>query len=131
MGLPRALRPACGSSYTFSQYTLPRLEKHSTRVVRVRHKQLLDEILILHGGRRLAAAAAALGLILGDRLRLGVAGMRERDHHILRLDQILGREIEMIAIDLGAARIAIGLADLDELVAHHLRSAARDAREYP
>src|SRR5256885_613187 len=30
IGLPRAPRPACGSSYTLSQYTLPRLEKHNT-----------------------------------------------------------------------------------------------------
>ena len=30
MGLPRALRPACGSSYTLSQYTWPRFEKQSS-----------------------------------------------------------------------------------------------------
>ena len=30
IGLPREPRPACGSSNTRSQYTLPRLEKHSS-----------------------------------------------------------------------------------------------------
>ncbi|CFO06222.1 Uncharacterised protein [Bordetella pertussis] len=29
MGLPRELRVPCGTSHTFSQYTRPRLEKHS------------------------------------------------------------------------------------------------------
>ena len=44
----------------------------------------------LTDGGGLAAAAAPLRLVLGDRLRLGVAGMRQRDHHVLRLDQVLG-----------------------------------------
>ncbi|MCY1539366.1 hypothetical protein D9M68_749480 [compost metagenome] len=31
MGLPRELRVPCGTSQTFSQYTRPRLEKHSRK----------------------------------------------------------------------------------------------------
>ena len=85
--------------------------------MRVRDEQLLDEVFVLDRGGRLAAAAAALRLVLGDRLRLRIAGMRQRDHHVLRLDQVFGGQIEMVAIDLGAARVAVLLADLDQLVA--------------
>ena len=60
-------------------------------VVRVRDEELLDEVFVLDRGRRLAAAAAALHLVFGDRLALGVTGMRQRDHHVLRLDEIFGR----------------------------------------
>src|SRR5690606_9462908 len=40
------------------------------RVMSVRHEQLVDEILVLDGGRSLAAAAAALRLVHRDGLRL-------------------------------------------------------------
>ena len=55
--------------------------------------------------------------------------MRERDHHILRLDQILGGEIQVIAVDLGAARVAVGLAHLDQLGAHHLGQPLRPRQD--
>ena len=100
---------------------MPRFEKHSTVSWVCGHEQLLDEVLVLDCRRRLAAAAATLRLVFGERLRLRVAGMRERHHDVLRLDQVLGGQIQMIAVDLGAARVAVLLADLDQLVAHHLR----------
>ena len=87
----------------------------------VRDEQLLDEVLVLDRRCGLAAPAAALRLVLGERLALGVAGVRQRHHHVLRLDQVLGGEVEMIAVDLGTARIAVGVADLEQLAAHHLR----------
>ena len=43
-------------------------------VVGVGHEQLVDEVLVLGRGRRLALAAAALGLVLVERLGLDVAG---------------------------------------------------------
>ena len=84
-------------------------------------EQLLDEILVLDRGGGLAASAAALRLVLGEGLTLGVTGVRQRHHHVLRLDQVLGGEIQMVAVDLGPARVAIGCADLEQLRAHHLR----------
>jgi hypothetical protein len=41
--------------------------------------------------------------------------MRERHDHVLRLDQVFGRRLEWSLVDLGAARVAVLLADLDEL----------------
>ena len=60
-------------------------------VVRVRDEELLDEVFVLHRRGRLAAAAAALHLVFGDRLALGVTRVRQRDHHVLRLDEVFGR----------------------------------------
>ena len=51
---------------------------------------------------------------------------------VLRLDQVLGAQVEVIAADLGAARIAEVVADLDQLVAHHLgqpRGQREDVRQ--
>ena len=101
------------------------------RVVGVGDEELLDEILVLDRGRRLAAAAAPLRLVVGHRLRLGVARVRQRHDHVLRLDQVFGREVEVIAADLGAARVAVVVADLDQLGAHHGREARRHARGSP
>ena len=47
--------------------------------------------------------------------------MRERDHHVLRLDEVFGAQVEVVAVDLGAARIAVRVAHFDQLVADHLR----------
>src|SRR5256884_9973164 len=87
----------------------------------MRDEQLLDEILVLDRGGGLAASAATLRLVLGERLALGVTGVRQRHHHVLRLDQGLGGEIQMIAVDLGPARIAIRWADLEQLPRPPLR----------
>ena len=38
-------------------------------------------------GRRVARA------VVGERLRLHVAAVRERDHHVLRRDQVLDRDV--------------------------------------
>src|SRR5207344_2485598 len=62
-------------------------------VVRVGDEQALDEVVLLHRRRGLAAAAAALRLVLGERLRLDVAAVRERNHHVLRRDQVLDRDV--------------------------------------
>jgi len=46
--------------------------------VGIRDEQLVDEILVLDAGRRFAAPAAPLRLIVGHRLRLGVAAIATR-----------------------------------------------------
>src|SRR5581483_2935024 len=89
------------------------------RVMRVRDEQLLDEVLVLHRCRGLATAAAPLSLIFGERLTLCVSGVGERYDDVLRLDQILGREVEMIAIDLCAALVTVRFANLDQLIAYY------------
>ncbi len=107
---------------------LPAVREAEQRVVRVGDEQLLDEILVLHRGGRLAAPAAALRAVLADRLRLGVAAVRQRDHDVLRRDQVFDREVGFVVLDARAARVAVLVADLQQLVADHLQQALR-ARE--
>ena len=51
---------------------LAAIREAQQRVVRVRDEQLLDEVFVLDGRGALAAAAAALRLVVGHRLRLGI-----------------------------------------------------------
>jgi hypothetical protein len=64
------------------------------RVVRVGDEQLLDEVLVLDRGRRLAATAATLRLVFADGLSLGIAPVRKGYDHVLRRDEILDREVD-------------------------------------
>ncbi len=86
----------------------------------VGHEQLVDEILVLDAGGGLAAAAAALCLIVRDRLRLGIAAMRQRDNHVLGGNQIFGGQVLVIDEDLGTALVAERIADELQLHAYHL-----------
>ena len=95
------------------------------RVVSVGHEQLVDEILILDAGGGLAAAAAALRLIVGDRLRLGITAMRQRHHDILGRNQIFSGEIFVIDQDFRAALVAECVADEFQFLADHLEQPLR------
>jgi hypothetical protein len=64
-----------------------------------------------------------LRAVFGERLRLHVAAVRQRDDHVLGRDQILHREIHAVPDDLRAPRVAELVADRRELVMHHLRDA--------
>ena len=75
------------------------------RVVGIGHKQLFDEVFVLDGRGRLAATAPTLRLIVGHRLRLGIASVRQSDHNVLRLDQILVGQIKLRMDNLGAPRV--------------------------
>src|SRR6185437_7591359 len=57
-------------------------------VVGVHHPQLLDHVLVLQRRGRAALAAALLRAIRAGRLALDVAGVRQRDHHVFRRDQV-------------------------------------------
>ena len=97
---------------------LPAVREAQQRVVRVRHKELLDEVLVLHRRGGLAPPTAPLRLVVGHRLRLRIAAVRERHHDVLRLNEVFGGQVKVIQADLGAARIAEQVADLDEFIAH-------------
>ena len=66
---------------------------------------MLDKILVLDLGRGLAAAASTLRGIRLQRLRLGIAEMRDGHHHVFLADQVLDRQVGMIDDDFSAARI--------------------------
>ena len=89
----RIARPPCGTSHTLSQYTRPRVGEAQDVVVRVGDEQLVDPVVFLGLRGLLAAAAAALRAVLGQRLALDVAGVRQRDDHVGRRDQVLGAEV--------------------------------------
>ncbi|ABA48200.1 val start codon [Burkholderia pseudomallei 1710b] len=90
-------------------------------VVRVRDEQRLDPVVFLHLRRLLAAAAALLRAVLGQRLRLHVARVRHRDHHVLRRDQVFGVQLGRVQLDLRAARIAELRLHLRQFVADQRR----------
>ena len=58
-------------------------------VVRGADEQVLDEVAVLHVHPGHAAAAALLLAVGGQRQRLDVAGLGDRDHHLLVGDQVL------------------------------------------
>ena len=68
------------------------------------HEQPADKILVagLHAGT--ALAAAALRAIGRQRHALDVAGMRDRHHHVLALDQVLVLDLVLMLDDFGLAR---------------------------
>ncbi len=89
--------------------------------MRIGDEQLVDEILVLDLRRRAAAPAALLRLVGIDRLRLGVAPVRQRYDDFLARDQILDTEIRLVLHDLGAAIVAECVADFLEFVANDLK----------
>ena len=93
--------------------------------MRVGDEEALDEVVLLHRGRRLAAAASPLRPVIGERLGLDVAAVREGDHHVLGRDQVLDRDVFGHRDDLAAARIAELRLQRAQLVADDRDDAAR------
>ena len=91
-------------------------------------EQLVDEVFVLDRGRHLAAAAAALGLVVRHRLGFRIAGMRQRHHEILPLDEVLDGHVRLVGDDLRAALVAIGGLHRGEFLADDLQQPFR-ARE--
>ena len=89
--------------------------------MRVRDEQRVDPIVVLRRRRLLAATAALLRTVLGQRHRLDVTGVRQRDHHVLRRDQVFGVEFGRVVFDGRAAGVA-------ELGAHGHQFLADDRR---
>ena len=81
-------------------------------VVRVGDEELVDPVVFLGLRGLLAAAAALLRAVLGQRLALDVAAVAERDHHVGRGDQVLGAQLLHVVLDGGAARAQLRLAEL-------------------
>jgi hypothetical protein len=102
IGRPRAFGTGIGQLVHRQPEHLAAAGEGQQRVVRVDQPQLVDEILVL-GRRRTAPATAALLRAIGaDRLALGVARMRQRDHHVFRRDQV--EDVEVFFAD---ARISL------------------------
>ena len=77
---------------------------------------MLDVVLVLHVHPDNSDAAAALLAIGRERERLDVAGLRDRDDHLLVGDQVLHRYLALGVGDVGAAFVGVGAADLGQLL---------------
>ena len=97
----------------------PAIREAQNVIVRVGDEQVVDEIVFLGARRLLASPATPLRAVLGNGLRLHVATMRERDHHVFGRDEILQRQIDALGDDFGAALIAELIADRLELIANN------------
>ena len=94
----------------------PERRKTQHGVVGVGDEQLLDEIVFAGSGRQLAATTATLRTVLGQWLRLDIAGMRESHHHVFRRDQVLDADFLGIDHDFAAPLVAIHGLHLRQLV---------------
>ncbi len=85
-------------------------------IVRVGDEEFFNEIFFF--GRRglLAATAALLRAILFNGLRFEVAAMGQRDHHVLRLDEIFHGSLFRVEHDFRLALVAKVLLDLSQFV---------------
>ena len=80
---------------------------------------MLDEIPVLHVHPGYAAPAARLLAVGGQRQRLDVPGLGDRDHHLLVGDQVLDVDLVLGMRDLRTALIAEALLDLRQLLLDH------------
>ena len=90
---------------------------------------MLDVVVVLHVHPGDALAPAVLHPVGGQRQRLDVAGLRDRDDHLLVGDQVLDVHVVFGVGDLRAPVVAVGLADLEQLLAdegHDARLVAED-----
>ena len=85
-------------------------------VVRRAHEEVLDVVVLLHVHPDDPDAAAALLAVGGQRERLDVARVGDRDHHLLVGDQVLDVEVVLGRRDLRAALVAVALGDLQQLL---------------
>ena len=115
IGLPLAARPACGISCTLSQKQRPSSVKTRMYSCVLADEQVLDEVLVLERLPVEPAAAAPLLLVRRHRRALDVARVRDGDHHLLVGDQVLDRELALVARDLRAALVAVLVDDLLQL----------------
>ena len=109
---------------------LARVAETQQRIVGIGDQHPGDEVFALDGGRRLAHAAAALGAVVRDRLRLGIAEMGDGDHAIFGRDQVFHGQIELAADDFRAARVAVVLANLFEFFAYDFEQAFGSVEDF-
>ena len=83
-------------------------------------EELVDEVLVLASSCPCGRGRRGAGAVGGDRGALDVAGVGDGDGHVLVGDQVLDRDLVHRVQDLGAARVAVVVADL--LAARRRRS---------
>src|SRR4029079_12798307 len=94
---------------------LPLVGEEEQVVVGAGDEQVLHPVVGLEVGAVEAPAPAALPLVGGDRDPLDVARVGDGDHHVLFGDEILDRELALVAQDLGPPVVAELLHHLGHL----------------
>ena len=84
---------------------------------------MLDDVFVLHRGGRLATTTTTLGLIVRQRLGLGVAGTGHRDHHVFLGDQVLDGQVQVACLNVGTTLVGELVTHRDQLFADHLEEA--------
>ena len=90
----------------------------------MRDEQPLDEVVFLHRGGH-GRGAAALRAVIGERLRFHIAAVRERDHHVLRRDQVLDGDVLSDGDNLALPLVGEIFLQLAELVLDDFDDARR------
>src|SRR5690606_19017823 len=100
------------------------------RIVGVGNNQLLNKIFILDRRRTLPASTAMLGLVILQRLCLGIAPVGQSDYDTFFRNQIGIGEIALGVDDFCTTRIAILTAHLFQLFTNHLEQALRVVQNF-
>ena len=108
---------------------LAQRRKAQHRVVGVGNEEFLDEIVFPGRGCLLAASAAPLRAVVGQRLRLDIARMRKSDHHILGRDQILHRQVVGLQHDFTAPGVAVLRLDLAQFLKNDVGNPLRIGKD--
>ena len=96
----------------------PAVGEEERPVVRVRHEQVADGVLLDGARADDALAAARLASVGDERLALDVAAARDRDDDVLIGDEVVvGELLVRAALDARAGAPAVALLELAELVA--------------
>ena len=109
---PRAL----GQLVDLEPVDLAAVGEEEQEVVGRADVQVLDVVVLLHVHPHHPDAAAVLLAVGGQRQALDVAGVGDRDHHLLVGDHVLDVHVALEVGDLGAALVAVALVDLVELL---------------
>ena len=83
-------------------------------VVGVGDDELFDEVFVFDRRCRFAFAATALRFVVGERLRLDVAFVREGDDAVFFGNQVFEREVQVGVEDLGAAHVVELVFDVEQ-----------------
>ena len=111
MCLPLALRPASGQLVHLEPVDLADAREEQQEVVGAGDEEVLDLVFFfeVHAGD--ADAAALLLAVGGDGQALDVAGLGDRDHHLLLGDQVFDVDLALVRHDLGAAVVVVEALD--------------------
>ena len=123
-GLALARRADLGDLVHLEPVQLPAGGEDQDVVVGRGDEEVAHGVLVAGAHADAALAAALLRLVGRQRRALDVAGVADRDHHVLFVDEVLDGDLVGHGQDLGAARVAVLLLDLLQLVDRRSATAA-------